>query len=250
MKADKDTVERRFLDSFKAACTFFPYGKIRKGDPIKKEPDFIVENENEKLGIEMARFYRDDDKYIFGVQRQAPLQERVVTEAKKLFEKDSNYKFRVFVSFQERGEIKRNDIQQLASYLSKLVLKQFENRLPTPDYPIRIGSSYLYEHKEVFFSIYIDCFSDGLWKRNNVYNVESMNEDLLYNLIERKERKYEKGNYSACNKVWLLFCMDYFDPTMEQCLPGNSGFAIKSSNFDKILLYMTYDKVHQIYPLE
>jgi hypothetical protein len=73
MKADKDTLERRFLDSFKSACIFFPYGTIRKGDPEKKEPDFIVENENEKLGIEMARLYRDDGKDIFGVQQQAHL---------------------------------------------------------------------------------------------------------------------------------------------------------------------------------
>jgi len=250
VKADKDTLERRFLDSFKAACTFFPYGTIRKGDPKKKEPDFIVENENEKLGIEMARLYRDDDKYIFGVQRQAPLQERVVTEAKTLFEKTSKYRFRVFVSFQERSEIKSNDVQQLASYLSEIVLKELENRLPTPDYPIQIGSSYLYRHKEVFFSIYIDWFSDGSWKRNNVNKVELLNEDLLYNLIKRKESKYEKGNYSACNKVWLLLCMDYFDPAMEQCIPGNTCFAIKSSNFDKILLYKTYEKVCQIYPSE
>jgi hypothetical protein len=252
VKADKDTLERRFLDSFKTAYTFFPVGIIRKGVSERNEPDFIVENGNEKLGIEMARLYRDDGKDIFGVQQQAHLQEIVVTEAKKLFEKASQYRFRVFISFKERSKIKGNNIQQLASYLSEIVLEELENLLPTPDYPIQIGSSCLYQHEEVFSSIYIDAFKtcpDCSWKRNNVNHVESLNEALLRDVIKRKERKYENGNYSACNKVWLLLCSNYFDPAMEQCIPMNLSFTIKSSNFEKILLYMTYDKVHQIYPL-
>jgi hypothetical protein len=252
VKVDKDILERRFLDSFKAECTFFPYGIIRKGDPIKKEPDFIIENSNNKLGIELARLYRDDGKDIFGVQRQIQLQERVVEEAKNLFEKASQYRFRVFISFKERSKIKGNDIQQLASYLSEIVLKELDNRLPTPDYAIQIGSSCLYQHEDVFSSIYIDAFvtaSDCSWKRKNVNHVEPLNEDLLRDVIGRKEHKYNEGNYSACNKVWLLLCSNYFDPAMEQCISINLGFEIKSSNFEKILLYMTYDKVHQIYPL-
>jgi len=253
VKADKDTLERRFLDSFKAACTFFPDGTIRKGDPKKKEADFIIENGNENLGIEISRLYRDDGKDIFGVQQQAHLQDKVVIEAKKLFEEASQYRFRVFISFKERSKIDCNNINQLASYLSEIVLKKLENRLPTPDYPIQIGSSCLHQHKEVFSSIYIDAYktcSDCSWKRNNVNHVEPLNEDLLRPVIRRKENKCEKGNYSACNKVWLLLCSNYFDPAMEQCISSNLGFAIESSNFEKIIFYMTYDKVHQIYPLE
>jgi hypothetical protein len=214
VKADKNTLERRFLDSFKAACTFFPVGTIRNGVPERNEPDFIVENGNDKIGIEISRLYRDDGSDSFGVQRQPQLQERVITEARNQFEKASEDRFRevrVFVSFKERSEIKGDDVQQLASYLSEIVLKELKDRLPTSAYPIQIGSSCLYQHKEVFSYIYIDALktsSDCSWTRNNVNNVEPLNEDLLRDRIEKKEVKYETGNYSACNKVWLLLCMD------------------------------------------
>ena len=254
MKVDKDTLERRFLDSFKAAYILFSSWNNSERCSRKELAGLIVKRETRETGIEVARLYRDDGKDNFGVQRQPQLQERVLIEARNLFEKASQYRFTEYL-FRSKSEarLRAIDTQQLASYLSGIVLKKLEHRLPTIDYPIQIGSSCLYQHKEVFSSIYIDAFktcSDCSWKRNNVNYVESLNEALLRDVIERKERKHEKGNYSACNKVWLLLCSNYFDPAMEQCIPMNLGFAIESSNFDKILLYKTYDKVRQIYPSE
>lgn len=203
----------------------------------------------------MAGLYRDDGKYKFGVNRQAKFQERVVREARKLFDKDSKKRFRVFVTFKERSEIKdKQHVQQLAIYLSEIVLKEIANRLPTSDYPLEIGYSSLYDQKEVFSFIYIDTFtkySDCSWMRSNVNDVELLNEKFLLNLIERKERKYESGYYSGCDRIWLLLYIHFFDPAMDQCMPSNLGFTITSSNFNKIILYKTImNEVHQLYPLE
>ena len=253
VKANKDTLERRFLDSFRAAYAFFPVGRIRKGVP-GIEPDFIVENENEKIGIEMARLYRDDGKDGLGVKPQARLQERVVEEAKQLFEKSSKKMFRVFITFNERSGIEGKQVQHLASYLSELVRKELENRLPTSGHPIMIGPSYLYPHAAVFSLIQIYDFTndaDCSWTRNNVNEVELLNEDVLLDVIERKERKYESGHYSGCDRVWLLLYMHYFDPAMDQCTPIKLGFTIETSNFDRILLYKTIEnEMRQLYPSE
>ena len=217
----KDIIEKRFLDSFKAAYSFFPEGGIRKGIP-GIEPDFLVEKEDNRIGIELARVYRDDGRDGFGVMAQSQFQERVIAEAKKQFESLTNKRFRVFVSFNERSGILNKDIIHLAGYLSDEIIKALDTALPSHGHPIMLGGSNRYPYDKVFSLIQVYDFekhSDFSWTRNNVNSVEYINQDVLLSVIETKERKYESGLYSNCDSVWLLLYVHFGDPAMDQYIP-------------------------------
>jgi len=247
----KDIIEQRFLESFKAACPNFPDGIIHKGTP-GIEPDFIIENQSGKIGVELARIYRDDGRDVFGVKAQAQFQERVVAEAKKRFESFTKKRFRVFVTFSERSGINNKNITPLASYLCDEILKTLDKALPTHAHPVKLGRAHLHPYDEIFSLVQVcdfDKYLDFSWTRNNVNSVEHINQDVLLSVIERKERKYESGLYSNCDSVWLLLYIHFFDPAMDQYIPDVFNFSIRTSNFERIILYKTIEeRILQIYP--
>ncbi len=250
---NKDDIERRFLDAFKNACPHFPKGLIRKGVP-GIEPDFIIDDQSSKVGVELASLYRDDGRDGFGVKAQAQFQERVVAEAKKRFESLTDKRFRVFVSFNERSGIANKAVARLATYLSGQILKALDVKLPSHKHPIMLGGTQLYPYDTAFSLVQVydfEKYSDYSWTRNNVYNVEHINQDVLFSVIERKERKYECGLYSNCDSVWLLLYIHFFDPAMDQYIPDVVNFSIRASNFERIILYKTIEeKILQLYPPE
>lgn len=131
-------------------------------------------------------------------------------------------------------------------------MKALDTALPSHGHPIMLGRASLYPYDKVFSLIQVynfEKYSDFSWTRNNVNSVEHINQDVLLSVIEKKERKYESGLYSNCDSVWLLLYIHFWDPAMDQCIPDFFNFSIRTSKFERIILYKTIEeRIHQLYP--
>jgi hypothetical protein len=253
MKAiNKDAYERRFLEQFKGAYPYFPDGKINKGIP-GVEPDFIITNSVERIGIEMARLYRDDSsKRHLSIGAQYHYQKELVEKAARIFSKISNNRFRVFVSFNERSGLHPKTIYSVAGFLAKSIHEALLDKNSIGVNPVILYPSMLAPYQEVFQLVQVrdqSDFFDYRWTVQNCFYVEPLNETVLHELIAQKEAKRGKGCYSNSDKLWLLLYMVFNDHAMEQQIPENLASQICQHGFDKIIIFKTIENTCKvIYP--
>lgn len=75
----KKKEERQFLDSFRHFCREFPVGKITYGEA----PDFIVESERHRIGIEITKIFIDDGHSKTALQAIEAARDRITDLARK-----------------------------------------------------------------------------------------------------------------------------------------------------------------------
>lgn len=251
MNSKKDVSERIFLDRFRNAYPFFPDGKVTKGEP-GTEPDFIIEHPGGRLGIEMARLFRDDGRDMSGLARQGPLQRVILERAEKQFLASSSTRYRVIVGFHERSGITPRAIGEISEFLAKCVKQALEFKRPHRDNPTLVGSSNLYPFNEVFALIQIYDFSESYdysWSIQNAFSVEALNLGCLKERIQEKENKRLRGLYKGVSKLWLLLYMDFFNPMMDQQIPSEINIDDCAHGFDKIIIFKNVEDLCQvIYP--
>lgn len=251
MKLHKDAAEHVVLEQFRSAYPLFPKGVIRKGRP-GTEPDFVVEDQSDVFGIELACLYRDEGKDWLGVQHQGLQQEKLVQTAREIFQSLTNERRRVYISFNERSGITKKTLAKMAEFLASKVLTAIKVERPSVDGLIDLGGSQLYPYESCFR--YIQIFDrrysiDHRWSIFNAFDVESLNLKILTTRISEKENKLLKGNYYNISKIWLLLYIDFRNHATDQQLPTSIDFHIKSSNFEKIIIFKTFENTHlTIYP--
>jgi hypothetical protein len=242
----KDANERIFIEQFRQVYRFFPDGVLTKGVP-NKEPDFILTNSGGKLGIEMARLYRDHGKDQFGVLRQSKFQALLVQKARSEYEQRRLPRYRIYVSFHERSGISSKNLNSLSNALVEIISKRLKLSVPSKNGRVTLGTSDLFPYEKTFSLIQIYDQSEYFefdWSINNSFSVDPLNKEVLRTTIQDKELKRQRGLYSkgaSLNQIGLLLYMDFSDHAMDQSVSSEFTYPIASSGFDKIIIFKTIE---------
>jgi len=252
MTTSQDQHERDFLERFRNAYLFFPEGKIIKGIP-GQEPDFIVANPRERVGIEMARLFRDDGDMMgpLCMSAQFQFQKILLEEAERIFRRTSEMRYKVVVSFTERSGIQAKALVSLAQFLVERICEWVSRRPPGMD-PLLIGPGMLEPHQDTFQLVQVydrSEYFDYSWSVQSAFGVEPMNQDLLHKIIQQKESIRRGGHYLNCDRLWLLIYLDFFNPAMDQQFPDRFAEPIRPHGFDKVILFKTVeDQCRVLFP--
>lgn len=178
--------EKQYLYQFVKTYHSFPKGFIVPSGG----PDFIVRQENRNIGIELCRLYKDRGDDSLSIQAQKSWKTNLLKKACELFKKESNEKYRVFISFEERTIIQRNNIDELSTFISQKIIEKIKSIKPKECFPIILGEWDLQPYNNIVSMIQVYDFSkynDYSWTQNNVFNVEVVNSDNLAKMIEKKK---------------------------------------------------------------
>jgi hypothetical protein len=111
-------LEKHHLLRFKSIYSDFPSGKII----CYEKPDFIIENPQHKIGIELTEIYKPGPNDVTSPQAQENLRQRVLDEAKLHFDKHNGSSYFVNVHFALNRNLQHNDIQALGKKLAEFVI--------------------------------------------------------------------------------------------------------------------------------
>jgi hypothetical protein len=226
-KIQNRELEKLYLEHFKKDFPQFPPGVISQHEP--PAADFIITQGNKKFGLELTRLYKDEKNDSSSIQAQATLKDRLVQKAWYEYNKKSNRKYKVVISFVERSNIDKNDLENLAKFLVEKIVDKLKTN--TPSYWVTIGGCDLAPHTDIFQLVQIGDFADS-WSQINSYRVEPFSQANLIKAIDKKEAK----EYAKCDEMWLVLLANFFNPLMLE-IPEDLKIEIREGQFDRIFLY-------------
>lgn len=226
-------IEEYFFERFRQIYPL-PQGKVVYGDC----PDVVIECED-KLGIELVRLYREEGSNPDSEQKQRELRESVVRRAQERYQIQGRSNYEVTFSFDKARPLKKN---YRSSFERKLVDLVKSIELMNGGVISREAFNSIPE----LFQVYLNkkFFLDPVWRVVTVLDVPIMSQNRLQEVIDVKEEKVE--NYANCDAYWLLLIIDFIDPAQDQCLPRGGFDGIKSTAFEKIIVYQTIGEVIEV----
>jgi hypothetical protein len=240
-------LEEQYLEQFIRAYPQFPEGIIDDSE----RPDFIVRQGDKRIGIEICRLYKDSRDDSLSIQAQEQWKKGLVEDAWKIFLEKSSEKYRVFVSFEERTNIKKDNIGILSNFIAEKILERIRSKKPEEGNPIDLGRYDLMKQREVLdqqhdivslIQVYdFKEYGDYSWTQSNVFTVETLNYNNLIKIIKKKDTLIE--TYQRCEEIWLLIVVDFWNPTMDQDIPRNFNVEMISSKFDRMSLFKTAEEI-------
>ena len=240
-------LEKQYLEKFIRAYPQFPEGAIDDSE----RPDFIVRQEDKNIGIEICRLYKDSRDDSLSIQAQEQWKKRLLEEAWKKFLVKSNEKYRVFISFEERSNINKDNFGILSTFIAEKILENIGSKKPEEGNPIELGRYDLMQQREILDQQYdivsliqvydFKKYNYYSWTQSNVFTVETLNYSNLIKIIEKKDTLIE--TYQRCEVMWLLIVVDFWNPTMDQDIPRHFNMEISSSKFDRIFLFKTAEEI-------
>jgi len=203
-----EETERRFVEAFKSSFSDFPQGNILKGE----QPDFVIINEQRKIGFEVTRIYQANVK---GKRPQKEIESErraVVYEALRNYEKKGLPPIDVSIHFGSNPFNKKNR-NSYASALADFVAANippenswltFENNYENPDV-------LPYE----FHSVRIARYS--FMAKNHWFDPDAgwMKEDFAFEIQQALSKKESRLPFfrKDCIAHWLLIVAEGFSPS-------------------------------------
>ena len=233
--------EKAYLDLFLKKDNFIPQKYDIEDE--RESPDFILKHGYKTIGIEICELYRDMKDNSLSLQAQQKMKKRLLERALTEFNKMGVPCYRIFVSFEERSIINKQNIDKLAVFIAQKIKETIAATKPADGKPIILGRWCLKPHDNVVSMIQIHNFgkyNDYRWTQNNVSTVDNLNYSNLSNTIKKKEELL-KG-YQKCDEMWLLIVIDFFNPTMDHDIPNGFKLPIGDSKFDRIILFKTTEE--------
>jgi len=245
MKLNQDAREGLVLEQFKQVYLCFPAGKISKGQ-AGTEPDFIIEDSTERIGIELTELPRNIGNDKLGILPQANLHRIILSNAERAYAALNNKKYKVYISFNEKSDITKKTLNPLVNFLVETINSTVQINPPRKGSPVQLGISSLFPYENQVHLIQIYDFSDYhnySWEICNSHSVESLNLEVLHERISSKEGKLSKGLYTGCNQVWLLLYIDFWNPAMDQQIHKSLLPQVHSSGFQRIVIFKTTENI-------
>ena len=226
-------IEKIIFDDFRNLLDNFPRGHFYKSE----SPDFIVEKENGKLGIELTEIFQDSDKGNSNYQRRLSDRHSLTSLLIKELQKNVNFTFHVNIHYSDFYHIKKSKKHEIANKLFEICfynLRELENQknfmiddfriLPKEVNSIRIGR--------------YDGLNESFDEMPEGGVVSKMTDLHLYPLIRQKDEKI--SNYQKCNEYWLVIREgNYYAGTFSEI---ELNMPV-SSQFDKVFLLRTGERL-------
>lgn len=229
---NKKDRERYQLEMFKAKFSGFPTGTIVPSE----EPDFLIEDGERIIGVELTEFYRGTPTNQMPRQASESLKNQIVERARAMFEGNGGPFLIVYVYFGFHLELRKNRVTELASKLAKIV----------SDNPVNIGETIVLENQwddlnyfpEEFISIDILRpfeITQPLWAVPDADVIPKFSIDTIQQVIDKKNvltPAYRKRT----QELWLLiihgFTLSYTFEDEREVLGHNYN-----SDFDRVFLF-------------
>lgn len=109
--------ERWYLDRFASTCKDFPAGQLIESE----KPDFLIESHEERVGIELTRYYVPLPVGGRPPQEQEALRSRIIREAKDTIKSTDKRRFHVNVQFALASDLQKQDVQRISDQLAEAV---------------------------------------------------------------------------------------------------------------------------------
>ena len=235
---EKKQRERWQLERFRASYSEFPSGVITPSE----EPDFLVENNGEVIGIELTEIYRPQASDRLPMQASESLMNQVVNQARTIYEGNGGPALWVSVHFSAYPELRKSIVSGLAVKLARIVSDRnitlgegadLENEYEDTDY-----------FPEEIHSIRISRYAGltkGFWKVTTAAFIPKLSSEEIQQTLNKKNvlcPSYRK----KCQEVWLVIVHgSALSSTFEM---ANDARAHKyKSNFDRVFMCDLFSQV-------
>lgn len=225
--------ERKFLIEIKNLKP-----DLLSGDIIDSEsPDFIVDQDSEKLGIEIVEYVRGQNSGESALRRAEVIRQRIIDKANVEFYKTRDEPLWVLFSWYPRKYPRKTDVAKLAS----VAVSTITNHIPH-----ELFESFEIENKELSQTPLKEFVrkirvtkvrnkKQALWS-----SIESgwisVRSDEIQKIISSKNTKVEKYK-KKCEKVWLVIVADGRHISSNVGLENITSNNQYSSEFDKVIFY-------------
>ncbi|PJJ60429.1 hypothetical protein [Hymenobacter chitinivorans] len=223
---DKQSRELFLLEKF--LPTLFAETPFSLSQPKPPLPDFIIQVEGKKIGIEMTALILNEESR----EREAK-QDAILDEAQRLFEARSHLPLQVTVGFSEAVDWSALNRKPIAAFLAGIIESSV---LAVKDLPqnqaqfdIRI-ESFIHSHIHSVGIFYLDRLTTPCWSPITSFWVPDAPVAKIQEIITRKSNNIS-GYLTGCDEVWLLILetgspSSYFDRFEKlQDTIFESGFA-------------------------
>lgn len=214
------------------------YSEISNMDSISGEnPDFILKDESESIGIEHRRIVKPPDKKGFSLKHEEEVQQKTVNLACEFFYKSTGKFVEVTISFASRTKI---NAKKLADKIAKIV----ENNIPEENkfkFIEKYDSDFNKKLPDELSNIRIynsTNLKGNYWAYDSAGFQSELDLDWIKNAIDEKNRKlpnYRK-NHPECTQFWLLLVKHGFRPSSWFKIPEDIVKITFESDFDKVFL--------------
>lgn len=233
----KDKIEEKYyLDLFKKIYSDFPQGEI---EPCER-PDFIINNQDKTIGIELTIIYQDNHSSIT-FPTQDSIANDIIERIKYLLKRNNynNYEIHLILT------IDRNLTKKERDTIANKVYRLIEAKIIASNVPTEIVNDF--EDLEIFPE---EVSRISVYKLPNLQSPSVLDAkvgwmqynmiDLLQETINRKSNKV--NHYLNCNQLWLLIHTvskssgTFFNPSEETL---NHHY---SSYFGRVFFLNSFDK--------
>lgn len=199
-----------------------------KIEKLREEPDFIIANENIRIGLEHQMILDKKSKEIEGFfENLCKLAENELRKDKNL----SNFLANIYI--QPHFNLKIKDKQKLISEICRLVKLQIQTEeIPENDI---IDSIITMPHSRISL-----CSNMGAWWQKEI------NEELIIDAIKKKEEKIENYLKNIMAPQWLLIVIGGVGESSYR-MRENFNMTVESK-FDKV--YILEDFATNLYELK
>ena len=221
--------ERRFVELFKSAYADFPVGEIL-ADEKQERPDVIVVTPQGKIGIEITSLH--DNK----LKRKESECEKAVSEARRIYEKQSLPKLHVSVHIGGENSFNRVNRSKFANAIAGLVVEN----VPLPGKYVAVENDFndpaRFPYEINSISIYQYSWPDkNLWTAPSAGFYREHFVEELQRVISEKDLKLS-GYMPDCKEQWLLVVAENSSPSTFFGPSEITANHTYSSAFDKVFV--------------
>jgi hypothetical protein len=233
LSANDHAIKEKELRWFKACqnlCPLFPTGEAEQNPSHARKPDIVFRDIG--LGIEITEYLPKNEGGSL-LRRSEVLRDRILQEAKKVFERSSNEQVVVLVSWDPHQEFSSKTKVDVAEQIARTIINMLANgmNLWLPDWTTAEGK-FLGRHIG-HIDIWPHC-GRSVWTSaesgtggGDVCRVQQ--------IIRDKEARVSKYR-ETCNDVWLLIVADGHLSTL---FSPDEDFscAVFDTSFDQVFLF-------------
>lgn len=194
----KKAKERSQLNLFRNSYNGFPKGSLQNFE----KPDFIVDNNKKRIGIELTDLYNEVAEFSTPLQKRESLKKKILDSAMEMYQRHNLPKIKVTVSFNDHylKKIDKNRVEKITKMLVNFLI----NRVPKMETYIKRDFS-----SEEIFSIEVlkkIDFSNNSFTAIDYAYITDVGVTQVENVLQDKNEKFK--NYKGCDEYWLVICYD------------------------------------------
>ena len=196
---EKSKVEFHFLDRFKSLYKGFPAGKVLKSE----SPDFIINTDKKKIGIEITRIYNlKEQGERFSPQERFSIEEKIIEKVRIDFLQRTKIPLHVVFHFADRFNLSRKDVELISKRIGCTIEKSVTEYDLNFHFNLTINND-LPDFVHYININYFPTVTDSSWYSAKSKFLPNLTKDQIKEAVYGKEQKIIDYKRKV-DKVFLL----------------------------------------------